>query len=204
MNSYKAHMKKETRQTGFTLVELLVTLAVLITTLAIGVPMYSNMVAHNRTIALTNAFSTGVNLAKSEAIGRGSSVFLCANGACDGDDSDADWNNGWFVFEDAGATADQYDASDVLLKNWPAVEKDMRVYSTATSLTFDYAGALEAGEVEFVMSEADSTDKIQTTLAYVRCININASGRIKQEKPTSGDNGSFTEGTTTLVSIVCP
>jgi hypothetical protein len=93
----------------------------------------------------------------------------------------------------------------VLLKTWPAVEKDMRLYSTATSLKFTHAGALaSSSEVEFVMSEADSTNKIQTTLGYVRCINVNGAGRIKQETPTSGDNSSFAEGATTLASIVCP
>ncbi len=217
MNSYKAHMKKETRQTGFTLVELLVTMAVLIITLAVGVPFYNNIVNHNRVIALTNLFSSSVNLAKSEAVGRGNDVYICAAGACDDDgDTGADWNNGWFVFEDSDiSTAGEYDsATDVMLKVWPAVDAGMRMDAFDSSnhsqkvysLHFDYSGALISNGVDadFVMSEADSTNKIQTTLSYVRCISVNYSGRINQNTPESGDNGSFSEGTTTLEGINCP
>ncbi len=204
MNSYKAHMKKETRQTGFTLVELMVTMAVLIITLAVGIPFYNDIVNHNRVIALTNSLTTSVNLAKSEAVGRGNDVFLCANGGTEASPScGSDWNNGWYVYEDSNVS------DDVILKVWPAVETGMRIYSTDNSLQFDYSGALESGDAEFVVSEADSAGKIQTSLNYVRCVGVKYSGRINQNtpvknKPNSGDNSSFAEGTTTLAMIKCP
>jgi type IV fimbrial biogenesis protein FimT len=92
---------KTLAQQGFTLVELLVTVAVAAAVLTAGVPSFSELVQNNRMTAHVNEFVADVNLARSEAIKRGETMVLCKrnSNATDCDDS-SEWVEGWLVFAD--------------------------------------------------------------------------------------------------------
>jgi len=91
---------------GFTLVELLVVLAVGAILLAIAIPGYANFMNYNRLVAVTNGLVSSLQLARSEAIKRGTRVTVCKSSTpmepvpvCD---EDASWQQGWLVFVDDG------------------------------------------------------------------------------------------------------
>lgn len=65
------------RARGFTLVELLITIAVVAITLGIGVPSFQEMTVRNRLMTQTNEILTAINLARSEAVKRNRTVTLC-------------------------------------------------------------------------------------------------------------------------------
>lgn len=103
---------------GFTLVELLVVLAVGSILLAIAVPSYAFMVNANRLAAVTNDLVTALHLARSEAIKRSTRVTVCKTSdamavspACS---TTANWQDGWLVFVDGG-TRGVIDPGDTLL-----------------------------------------------------------------------------------------
>jgi type IV fimbrial biogenesis protein FimT len=103
---------------GFTLVELLVVLAVGAILLAIAVPGYAHFMNYNRLVAVTNDLVSSLQLARSEAIKRGKRVTVCKSGsvgaatpACD---ATASWQQGWLVFVDGG-TRGVFDSEDTLL-----------------------------------------------------------------------------------------
>jgi type IV fimbrial biogenesis protein FimT len=78
-------------QSGFTLVEVMITIAVLAVVLGIAVPSFSGVIAQNRLVAATNEVVGAVQLARMEAVRRNARVGLCptTNGsACGG----ADWS----------------------------------------------------------------------------------------------------------------
>ena len=81
-------MRGRSRSSGFTLIELMVTLAVLAIILTIGVPSFRTLIESNRVTSQANTFLSAVNLARTEAIKRGSQVALLAeaggfaNGYC--------------------------------------------------------------------------------------------------------------------------
>ncbi len=88
---------------GFTLIELMVTLAVAIVVLSVGIPVFSTLIANNRAAADSNALVTALQYARSEAVKRGAPVRVCAgNGtnsaptptACSGDNN---WARGLLV-----------------------------------------------------------------------------------------------------------
>jgi type IV fimbrial biogenesis protein FimT len=106
------------KQRGFTLVELMVVLAVGSILLAIAIPGYANFVKTSRLAAVTNDLVSALHLARSESIKRGTWVTVCktsnsmaASPACD---STANWHQGWLVFVDGG-TRGVIEPGDTLL-----------------------------------------------------------------------------------------
>jgi len=101
----KACYRAGPRAGGFTLIELMITLAVAAVLLAVGVPSFNQMIIANRLATQANEIVGAVTLARSEAIKRNASITLCR---ADGDDEDAecvdgagDWEN-WIVVNAAG------------------------------------------------------------------------------------------------------
>lgn len=83
---------------GFTLIEIVVTLAILALLSAIALPAFNGIIRNNRLTAVANEFVSHLDYARTEAIKRGNRVTVCrsSNGvSCDGD-----WNDGWIVFDD--------------------------------------------------------------------------------------------------------
>lgn len=88
------------RNRGFTLVELVITLAVAAILVTLAVPSFSQFVKNNRLITQANDFVTALNVARSEAIKRGDRVTLCKSSnqvSCAGS---GNWEQGWIVFAD--------------------------------------------------------------------------------------------------------
>jgi type IV fimbrial biogenesis protein FimT len=82
---------------GFTIVELMVTLAVFAVVVSLAAPSFTRMMLADRITAQTNELVMGLNAAKSEAIRRGQPVSLRAR-----DDAyPNDFHRGWSTFTDA-------------------------------------------------------------------------------------------------------
>lgn len=85
---------------GFTLVELMVVLAVLGIVLGIAIPNFQRVVVSNRMAAQANDLITALSLARSEAVKRAAQVTVCASSdraTCTGG-----WAQGWIVRDAAG------------------------------------------------------------------------------------------------------
>jgi len=85
---------------GFTLVELVVTLAVAAIVMAAAVPSFQNFIQNNRITAQANELVTALNLARSEAIKRGVPVRVCTSVNGTGCAAAGGWQQGWIVFSD--------------------------------------------------------------------------------------------------------
>lgn len=95
------------KQQGFTLVELMITMAILAILVTLGAIGFRELVLNNRREAFLSDFSGAVSLARSESIKRGRRVGLCmttdAGGSCDGGGT-AGYHQGWAVFRDSDTT----------------------------------------------------------------------------------------------------
>lgn len=80
---------------GFTLVELMVTIAVMAILFAIAVPSFLNASLHSKLNAISNSFVASAQLARSEAIKRNAPVTLCASSS--GTGCVGSWSDGWIV-----------------------------------------------------------------------------------------------------------
>ncbi len=104
---------------GFSLIELLVVMAIMGILLAVSLPSFQQTIESNMTNSQAKLFLTTLSLARSEAIKRGGNVGICAS--TDGTDCDAgSWNEGWLVFhdanEDSNGAAGSVDAGDTIIR----------------------------------------------------------------------------------------
>ena len=87
------------RVKGFTLVELMVTVAVLAIVSAIAIPSFASLINSNRLVSQANEMVAVVQSARSEAIRYNQRVYICSSSdgtSCAGASS---WS-GWLVFLD--------------------------------------------------------------------------------------------------------
>ncbi|MFN3786316.1 MAG: GspH/FimT family pseudopilin [Thiothrix sp.] len=89
------------RQTGVTLVELTVTLAVVAVLAAFAAPSIKAILESNRLTALNNQLVSSLNYARSEAVKRNYPVTMCVrNSAGTGCATSGGFENGWIIFVD--------------------------------------------------------------------------------------------------------
>lgn len=90
----------DTTARGFTLLELLVTIAIGVLVIGWAVPSFFHLVRDARRTASVNDFVTAVHFARSEAIKRARRIVLCRSGdgqRCERGE-ETGWEAGWFVF----------------------------------------------------------------------------------------------------------
>ena len=90
-----------TNSKGFTLLELIIVIAILGISMAIAAPGLSTMIANNRISSNASDFASALQLAKAEAVARLNPVIICKKNAASTDCiTDGDWSQGWIVFSD--------------------------------------------------------------------------------------------------------
>ncbi len=102
--STSAHIARHARQSGFNLLELMMTLLIAGMVLGFGIPSFNQLRANNRMAAASNDVVTSIHTARTEAVKTRQPVTICSSStwasnapACDLTGGAA----GWIVFTDA-------------------------------------------------------------------------------------------------------
>lgn len=153
---------------GFTLIELMVTIAVMAILLAIAVPSFTDAALGNRLSSYANNFVASAHLARSEAIKRNAAVTLCASADGTSCATANGWQQGWIVL--SGTT---------VIQRQQALP----------------AGLLFTGGVHSIIYQPSGINAISATLTLCRAtpsvgsqqreISISATGRPSVTKTTS-------------------
>jgi type IV fimbrial biogenesis protein FimT len=155
------------KQQGLTLIELMVTLAVAIILVTVGMPLFSGIVANNRATAQTNDLVSALKLARSEAVKRSATVSARRAGA--------NWTDGWLVFvDDNGDGVD--DTGEVILRNWEAPTGGSIGSGGADAVIFVATGEKDGAQVDFELDLADATGSSK------RCVTVTVTGQVRMKK----------------------
>lgn len=93
------------RQSGVSLLELMVVLAVSAILLGVGIPGFAALTSNSRLASATNELVSSLHLARSEAIKRNSRVVMCISESGASCAASGAWNMGWLVFHDTNNNA---------------------------------------------------------------------------------------------------
>jgi type IV fimbrial biogenesis protein FimT len=151
---------------------MMVTLAVAIVLLGVGVPLFQSMVANNRAVTTSNGLVTALQLARSEAVKRARNVTVCpvvdASTTPPVCGTAAQWGNGWTVYWDDGNTMEEH------IRVWDMSEVGPTITTTAASVVF-----VSTGEV--LAASAFQLEQPGTTGSQTRCVRAAVAGQIRME-----------------------
>lgn len=153
------------RSRGFSLLELMITIAVMAILLAIAVPSFRDVIHRNQVSSASNAMLASVNYARSEAVTRGQLVSICPGDKTAGCTSGGKvFDQGWIVYTyPAGAASANQAyaaATSILLRSMGAQTNASIQAQGGTIITFGQQGQL----------------KPSTPLVFVTCYRDAATG----------------------------
>lgn len=140
---------------GFTLLEVVVVLAVIAILTSLAAPSFTSLIQSNAVSSNVNAFMADLRFARSEAIRRGGSVVMCRSNdpeavtpVCDANNgaSGNGWVSGWIIFENRDGVAGYLlSAGDQLLRvQGPITNLDSIVGPANTTFEFVATGRLRS------------------------------------------------------------
>ncbi|BDT72526.1 hypothetical protein os4_20660 [Comamonadaceae bacterium OS-4] len=187
---------------GFTLLELIVVVAIIAVLASLAVPEFASIVAKANVSKAMNNFIADANFARGEALRQGKSVTMCRSNSpaaavpvCSGGDGVAvgGWQEGWVVFIDDNGNGTFNAATDRVvraqealngLSNFFAVGANtISAVATANALTFDGTGRAIGQQARWLIHPSGS---LAGDTNFARTICMNSVGRtrwIKGESP---------------------
>lgn len=167
-----------TKNLGFTLVELIITISIAAILAGIAIPGFNSIIQSTQLTTYANELVTSLNLARSEAVKRGVQVSVRRKGS-----SNNNWDSGWDIFTDLDGDG-TLDTADMLLKTYPALTNGFTL-RTGTTGYQTFAAYLPSG---LSLNSSVDTFRLCTRSADTltsRAIEINVLGRIKTSEGTA-------------------
>ncbi|AMV00841.1 pre-pilin like leader sequence [Xanthomonas citri pv. fuscans] len=166
------------RSRGFTLIELMVTIAVLAILVAIGYPSFQGVLRSNRVAAANNELIALLNLSRSEAIRNGQGGGIC--GSSNGSSCDGNWSGGVMAWSDTNGNGG-FDAGETVLR-YSTGNPSLVVQgpTSGTVIAFDARGRRRAAADQQVTLRPDQCG----SQPLRRSLTVNASGQIRSKKET--------------------
>lgn len=159
------------RQSGYTLVELLITLAVLAALLAMGLPSFDNSMRSNRVATAANEMLASLSLARTESIKGLGRAGVCASADGTACQTGTDWSGGWLVWRERRT------AGGTVVEPVRHIQAKARVSVTgpAAGVTFTTQGRSSDGARTLgFTADGDSS--------HARCVRLNVAGQSRSEK----------------------
>jgi type IV fimbrial biogenesis protein FimT len=175
-------------QAGFTLLELMVVVAIVGVLMAVAIPAMGNFIRNGRITAAANDLMAALHFTRSEAIKRRQPVTLCtsanamqannqanANANC----ADSQFITGWIVFVDLNQDGVR-DAGDTILLNHAPMNAEITAASSADPFAVTYllnGFALNPNGASIALCDARGNEATGGELSSARGILVAVTGR---------------------------
>ena len=170
---------------GFTMIEMLMTIAIAGILTALAVPSFRFITNSNRIASEVNGLLGDLQLARAQAIRDGRNVTVCQSTDGTNCTNSTSWQLGWIVFSDP-TNVGVWDANETYIRKQKIFSgTDGFVASNNQPITFNrqgYAVGLPAAGT--VLTLQDSTNNA----AWTRCLVINFSGQMTSERAGDPNN----------------
>jgi type IV fimbrial biogenesis protein FimT len=180
------------RALGFTLIELMVTIAIAAVLAGLAAPSFRELIASNRLKSHTSALHSSLLQARSEAIKRNSRVVLCKSPDGATCVTTGDWQQGWVVFSDADNDA-QIDAGELVIQKVGALSGDFVLKGDGDLA--EYVSYSSTGAAKLKASDAEQAGKFRlcpsgATGGNARQIDLFVTGRLSVGQAVNPPCGS--------------
>lgn len=172
--AHDARSRSASRQRGFNILELMLTIAVVAIIAGFAVPSFLNTVRANRVVTDNNELVSALTLARSEAIKRGTRVTVCPTADQTSCAASGGWEQGWMVFVDP-TNSGAVDGGEQIIRVWDALDGGTTI--RAAGNYSDFVSFVGTGEARSTSGNSDS---------FYVC----------------GDNNVLAEGRTIVVGLV--
>ena len=179
--------------TGFTLIELIITLVIAGVLLTVAIPSIRTFLQDSRIVSQSNELVAALSFARSEAIKRYATVSLCASDDAS-DCTDTEWQDGWIVFTDGGVPG-TVDGGDTILKAQQAL--DGRLILNGPAFVSYLSSGMLVAACEGCIDDRDSnsgSSRIARILLAVLGINDAMAAPGDNGNGGNNDNGGFDSG----------
>lgn len=171
-------------ESAFTLIELMIAIAVAAVVLTLGVPGFNNVMQRNQLSAHINELVSTLHFARSEAVRRNTSVKVC--NSADGETCVATgYEEGWIIFIDDNGNDVWDDPDEELIRVNEGISSNFTMRATTLS-SFSYNSKGSASPGRIVLCKDNSTSQARTIFisktGRTRLAALDANG-IPEEKP---------------------
>ena len=162
------------KNSGYSLLELLITMALVAVVFAIGVPSMTTFIQNDRLVTQINTLVGHPSYARSEAVKRSQQVGVCVSSNATSCTGGTNWENGWIIYVDIDGNG-TFDTGEQVLRAHQQLEgtSTLTPATIGTQVIYDYRGFVDAGSVgSFSLCD----DRGAT---YGKAISISPTGRVR-------------------------
>jgi type IV fimbrial biogenesis protein FimT len=195
LNSSNTHLRFQFHARGFTLIELMVVVAIVAILASLAVPSFMGLLANSTVAKGVNAFMADMRYGRGEAMRRGKNVTVCRSAnplaavpVCSAGDGLAvgGWMEGWVIFEDLNGNGQFNAATDTVLRAQEGLTGISDFYavgantvsaiSTQNKIIYDATGRAVGQQGRWLVHAPGS---LAADVTYARTLCLNSVGRVR-------------------------
>ena len=167
------------RNRGFTLIELMVTVAITGILAGVAAPSMGGFIEHQRANAATSSLMSHMALARMSAISRNHRAVLCPSRDGLTCEAGTDWSGGWMLFVDEDGNRRPDSSDEILRVDLEPTSRHLRVVSTVGRQQLRYLPDGRSAGSNLTLSICNRKGEL------LGAVIINNAGRARSTRPGS-------------------